>query len=131
MGKKAVLQLDPGSNLAKGLQYSINQEPFLRLFLTDGDIPMGNNTAELAVRPFIAGRKNWVNIDSICGAKTSVILYSVVETARGNHLKIYVYLNLLLTGLPKHADDTSRNFIQNLLLWSKNIREKCGASKKA
>ncbi len=125
--KKAVQQLDPGSKLAKDLQYGINQEPFLRLFLTDGDIPLSNNTAEIAIRPFTVGRKNWVNIDTIRGAETSAILYSIVETARANHLRVCDYLELLLTELPKHEDDTSRDFIQDLLPWSENIQKKCGA----
>ena len=50
---------------------------------------MDNNTAERAIRPFTLGRKNWVMIDTIHGAQASAIIYSLVETAKANDLKIY------------------------------------------
>lgn len=53
-----------GSNTYKALQYSLNQETYLRVFLDNSDVPMDNNTAERAIRPFTVGRKNWVNVDS-------------------------------------------------------------------
>ncbi|MGN0471958.1 MAG: transposase [Lachnospiraceae bacterium] len=52
-----------GSNTYKSLQYCINQEKFLRVFLSNGAIPMDNNIADRAIRPFTLGRKNWVNMD--------------------------------------------------------------------
>ena len=45
------------------LAYSINQEEYLRVFLSDGHIPMDNNYAEQAIRPFTIGRKNFVMIN--------------------------------------------------------------------
>ncbi len=38
--------------VGKALKYSINQEQYLRKFLDDGNIPMDNNCAEQAIRPF-------------------------------------------------------------------------------
>ncbi len=55
---------------------------------------------------------------------------SIIETAKANHLRVYDYLELLLTKLPKHADDTSRDFIQYLLPWSELVQEKYGGVKK-
>ena len=57
--KDAILKVPAESATAKGLQYCINQEQFLRAFLDNGDIPMSNNLAEQAIRPFTIGRKNW------------------------------------------------------------------------
>ena len=34
------------SKTHKGLQYSINQEQYLKVFLEDGKVPMDNNAAE-------------------------------------------------------------------------------------
>ena len=76
---------------------------------------MDNNRAEQAIRPFSLGRKNWVNVNSIHGARASAILYSLVETAKANNLCVYEYLEYLLYELAKHADDTSRNFLKDLL----------------
>lgn len=57
---------------------------------------MDNNVAERGIRPFTLGRKNWVNMDSIRGAQASAILYSLVETAKANNLRVYEYLEYLL-----------------------------------
>ena len=72
-----------------GLQYCINQEQFRRVFLDNGDVPMDNNLAEQAIRPFTIGRKNWVCANSINGARASAVLYSIVETAKANDFKVY------------------------------------------
>lgn len=66
--------------------YSIHQEKYLRTFLLDGDVPMDNNPAEQAIRPFTIGRKNFVLIDSSNGAKASAMIYSLVETAKANQI---------------------------------------------
>ena len=60
-------------------------------FLTDGDVPMDNNASERAIRGFCVGKKNWQMIDTINGAKSSAIIYSIAETAKANHLKPYEY----------------------------------------
>ena len=128
--KEISLKVTAGSTTQKGLQYCINQEPFLRVFLSNGNVPMDNNRAEQAIRPFTLGRKNWVNTDSVRGARASAILYSLVETAKANNLRVYEYFELLLDELPKHADDTNREFIHDLLPWSDNVQQKCHNLKK-
>ena len=45
------LGMDKGSKLYLAIQYSRNQEQFLRTFLTDGNIPLDNNDAELRIPP--------------------------------------------------------------------------------
>lgn len=129
--KEQSCKVTAGSNTFKGLQYCINQEKYLRVFLSDGNVPMDNNRAEQAIRPFTLGRKNWVNMDSIRGAQASAILYSLVETAKANNLRIYEYLELLLAGLAEHAEDTDRNFLKDLLPWSENAQTKCKSLKKS
>ena len=62
---------------------------YLRVFLDNGSVPMDNNAAERAIRPFTVGRKNWVLIDTIQGAKASAIIYSLIETAKANNLRTY------------------------------------------
>lgn len=103
------------SAIGKALFYSINQETYLKAFLMNGDIPMDNNTAERAIRPFTIGRKNWVTMDSENGAKASAIIYSIVETAKANNLRPYAYLELLLTEIPKHMYEKSLAFLEELL----------------
>ena len=76
--KQKYSQVTHSSTIGKSLAYSINQEEDLRVFLSDRNIPMDNNYAEQAIRPFTIGRKNFVMIESSNGAKASAILYSLV-----------------------------------------------------
>ena len=113
------------SKTHKGLQYSINQEQYLKVFLEDGEVPMDNNAAEQSIRGFCIGKKNWVMIDTISGAKASAIAYSIAETAKANNLKPYEYFKYLLTVIPEHLDDTDRSFMDKLLPWSDELPSEC------
>ena len=107
--------------LKDAFSYALNQEKYLRVFLTDGDVPMDNNASERAIRGFCVGKKNWQMIDTINGAKASAIIYSIAETAKANNLKPYEYFEHLLTEIPKHMDDSDRSFLDDLLPWSKKL----------
>lgn len=128
--KEKYTQVTHNSSIGRALGYSIHQEPYLRAFLTDGRIPMDNNPAEQAIRPFTIGRKNFVLIESSNGAKASAILYSLVESAKANLVNTYKYFELLLTELPKHADDKKLSFIDDLLPWSPRIQAECASQYK-
>ncbi len=111
-------QIDAGDvhvQTAKALQYCLNQEKYLRVFLKDDHVPMDNNTAERAIRPFTLGRKNWVNIDSTNGTNASAIAYSIVETALANHINVYDHFEYLFSKMPDLLDDSDRSFITDLL----------------
>lgn len=114
----------------KALAYSINQEPYLRTFLDDADVPMDNNPAEQAIRPFTIGRKNFVLIETDNGAKASAMIYSIIETAKANNLNTYKYLELLLTIIPKHMDDKDMSFLYDLLPWSDFVQKECRSQNK-
>ena len=101
--------------------YALNQEKYLRVFLTDGDVPIDNNASERAIRGFCIGKKNWQMIDTIHGAKSSAIIYSNVETAKANNLKPFDYVQHLLEEMPKHMDDRDCSFLENLLPWSEKL----------
>ena len=93
------------------MTYCLNQEKFLRVFLTNPEVPMDNNAAERAIRPFCVGKKNWKLIDTIHGAEASAIIYSIVETCKLNNLNIFYYISHLLTEIPKHMYDTDLDFL--------------------
>ncbi len=118
-----------GDKTQEGLTYCLNQEPYLRVFLEDGEIPIDNNNTEATIRGFTIGRKNWMMIDTISGARASAIIYSLVETARANGLHIYHYFDYLLTELPKLKEFTSEEeesaAMERLLPWSPDLPEVC------
>lgn len=117
------------SKAKEAFTYALNQEPYLRVFLEDGDVPMDNNASERAIRGFCGfcgfciGKKNWEMIDTIHGANSSAIIYSIAETAKANNLKPYEYFEYLLTEIPKHMEDTNRDFLTELLPWAKTLPE--------
>ena len=123
--KKADGRVSEKSKTGRGLSYSINQEKYLKVFLEDGNVPMDNNAAERAIKNFCIGRKNWLIIDTIRGAQSSAIIYSIAETAKANNLKPYEYFEYLLEEIPQHMEDTDLSFCENLLPWSTSLPEKC------
>lgn len=46
--------------LANAVRYALNEKKYLYTFLEDGNVPIDNNRAENAIRPFAVGRKNWL-----------------------------------------------------------------------
>ena len=75
--------------------------PQLNTFLADGHIPIDNNLAENAIRPFVIGRKNFLFSGSPRGAAASATLYSLIETAKANGFEPRAYLIHLFEQLPK------------------------------
>ncbi|MCR5092683.1 MAG: transposase [Lachnospiraceae bacterium] len=127
--KDAIGKIPAKGKTADALQYCINQEKYLRVFLDDANVPMDNNRAEQAIRPFTLGRKNWVNMFSTNGAQASAVIYSIVETAKANGLNVNAYLEYLLRELSAHADDPKENYITRLLPWSKEAKKLCTNTK--
>ena len=109
----------------KGFSYCINQEKYLRKFLEDGEIPLDNSATERAIRPFTVSRKTWKLIDTPSGADASATMYSIVETAKANNIKVYDYLKLLLDEIPKHMDGKDTDFLDELMPWSETVKARC------
>lgn len=109
--------------IREAFTYALNQERYLSVFLEDGDVPIDNNASERAIRGFCIGKKNWEMIDTVNGATSSAIIYSIAETAKANGLKPFNYFEYLLTEIPKHADDKNTDFLTDLLPWSPALPE--------
>ena len=79
---------------------------------------MDNGPAENAIRPVAVGRKNFLFCDSVEGAETTAVLYSVVETAKAHGFDPFAYLQLVIERLTvaRTIED-----IEALLPW--NIRD--------
>lgn len=57
-------------------------------------------------------------IDTIHGAKSSAIIYNIVETAKANNLQPFDYVQHLLEEIPKYINDKDCSFLEDLLPWS-------------
>jgi transposase len=110
--------LPPSTKLAKAVHYTLGQWSKLSVFLTEPIVPLDNNRCENAIRPFVVGRKSWLFCDTQAGATASARLYSLVETAKANHIEPHAYLTHLFTHLPAAA--TVDQF-EALLPWNVKI----------
>jgi transposase len=112
-----------GSKLEDAVRYSLNQKEFLCAFLDHGNMEISNNPVENAIRPFAVGRKGWLFCDTAKGASASAVVYTLVETAKANHLDPYRYLLRLLTILPMHGSNPPQDVLLQLLPWSEYMQE--------
>ena len=115
---------EQGSKLEDAVRYSLNQKQRLMAFLDYGDVPISNNLAENAIRPFVVGRKNWLFCDSVKGAESSAIVYSLVETAKANGVEPYEYLLLVLSMLPYLGKSPAHDELENLMPWHPAVRHR-------
>ena len=113
----------PGSKLAEAVTYATNQRVPLTAFLTHGEVDISNNLAENAIRPFVVGRKNWLFCDTVKGAESSAIVYTLVETAKANGFEPYAYLLRLLTMLPYLGRSPGKDQLDALMPWNPALRQ--------
>ena len=118
----------PKSLLGKAVVYCLNQWTKLTAFLQDGGLELDNNRAERSIKPFVIGRKNWLFSNTSRGARTSAVVYSIVETAKENGLKPFEYLTFLFERLP-NIDTTDPAAVEELLPWSDSIPDCCRMKK--
>ena len=109
----------PQSCVGRAITYAINQKEALCSFLPDARIQLNNNLAEQSVKPFVIGRKNWLFSNTVNGAISSTIIYSIIQTAIAHNLIPEKYLTYVFTQIHygKGAD--------TYLSWSEQIPEYC------
>ena len=89
--------------------------------LLKGEI--SNNRAERCAKAYGTGRKNFLFHNSVDGAKSSAIIYSLVETAKANKLNVFLYLYILLLYMPDYKDEPAG--VEAMMPWSDFIKEHC------
>lgn len=100
------------------ISYSLNHEPALTLFLTDGNIPIDNGFCERAIRPFATARKSFMFCNTPRGAESLGTLYTISETARANGADPYYYFQYLLEKIPPHLSEKNLDFLKDMVPWS-------------
>jgi len=104
--------------MEKAITYAVNQEEHLRRFIADGNISIDNGHVERVIRSYSVGRANWLFADTVFGAKVNALMYSVVETAKANHVNVHCYLQYLLDEIPKHLNQSDKSFLKDMVPWS-------------
>ena len=118
------LNPEQGSKLYEAVTYSLNQKTALMAFVDHSEVPISNNLAENAIRPFTLGRKNWLFCDSVKGAEASAVAYTMVETAKANGLDPYDYLLYVLSMMPYLGKSPAQDRLESLMPWAPEIQEK-------
>lgn len=118
-----------GSRLARAVTYASNQKPYMMTYLEDGHCSLSNNMSENSIRPVTVGRRNWLFCDTTDGADASMVLYSLLETARANGLNPQKYLEYLLEVRPRAAMSDAE--LESFAPWSNPVQECCVNRSKA
>jgi hypothetical protein len=111
----------PRSAIGSAFTYCRNQWPKLIRFLKDGRLELDNNRAERSIKPFVIGRKNWLFANTPRGARTSAIIYSIVETAKENGINPFDYLEFVFERI-KTIDPADSSTIDALLPWNEDVQ---------
>jgi len=79
--------------------------------------------SENSIRPVTVGRRNWLFCDTTNGADASMMVYSLLETARANGLNPQKYLEYLLETRP--GKDMSDKELDALSPWNATVQACC------
>ena len=71
----------------------------------------------------LSGEKNWLFSDTVKGAKSSAIIYSLIETAKANGIEPYTYLSLILTDMQYMGRPFSNEELESFMPWSEEIKD--------
>lgn len=111
----------PQSDVGLAINYFLNEYEELSAFLKDGRYDIDNGWVERMIRKFAIGRKNWLFSDSVEGARSSSILYSLVLTAKVNGKDPFKVMTEILRKLPKADKLEDFEELTNLLLTPKDL----------
>ncbi len=113
-----IKSVPPATALGKALGYADREWVYLTRYLENGELAIDNNFIENKIRPFAIGRKNWLFSQSVEGAESSALLFSLIETAKANNVDAYVYIRHLCDKIPlaNTVDD-----YESLLPWNVNL----------
>ena len=114
------------SKIGKAIQYALNLEKGLRVYLDDGLVPMTNSLDERNIRPFTVSRKNWLFSTSTKGADASASIFSLIETAKANRLSPFDYIEYILEIMPQIDIIQHPEKIDWFMPWSDQIKEEFG-----
>lgn len=87
------------SSIAKAIGYFLKNFEGLSRFTTQVGLPIDNNSQERELRSPVVGRKTWYGTHSKRGAKTTAIMFSIVQSCKLNKINPREYLTALIRDL--------------------------------
>jgi transposase len=108
----------PAADLGTAINYALSRWETLTIYTDYGFLPIDNNPAENALRPWALGRKNWLFFGSPAGGERASIIATLMDNCRRQHLDPVHYLlttvNALHSGRTDYHDLTPRAAAQAL-----------------
>src|SRR5690606_27562631 len=89
----------PKSKLGEALRYLRNHWEPLRVYVSDGRLPIDNNEAEQLMKQVALGRKNWLFVGSVAAGERAAIFLTLVSSAVRNDLDVWTYIKDVLDRL--------------------------------
>ncbi len=116
----------PSDPLTKALNYVLNREASLRVFLEDPDVPLDTNHLERALRPIPLGRKNWLFCRPALrwtelGAEHVGLIQSLISSCKLHDINPYTYLVDVLQRISQHPASDVRDLTPRL--WKTRFAE--------
>ncbi|MCB9026147.1 MAG: IS66 family transposase [Bdellovibrionaceae bacterium] len=112
----------PSSTIGNALSYFINEYDVLRGFLKDGRYEIDNGWVERVIKRFAIGRKNWLFYNTVEGAKSSSVLYSLVLTAKLNGKDPFKVMAEIFKKLTDAETIDDYEILAELLLTASNLQ---------
>ena len=88
--------------LQAAIDYALNQEKELKVFIYNPEVRPDNNLVENQIRPIALGRKNWLFAGSRRGAEAIAIYYTIFNSCRLARINPEIYLKDILLRINSH-----------------------------
>ena len=105
LDSEVAAQVLPKDKLGAALTYLRNHFDPLRLYLTDGRMPIDNNEVEQLMKQVAIGRKNWLFIGSVAAGERAADFLTIVSSAVRNDLDVWAYVKDVLDQLLAGSTD--------------------------
>jgi transposase len=100
--KRERAKLSRHNDVAKAMDYMLKRIDAFTRFLADGRICLSNNAAERALRGIALGRKAWLFAGSDRGGERAAIMFTLIQTAKLNHVDPQAWLADVLARIADH-----------------------------
>ena len=128
--ERELAKVPPRSKLGNAFSYFLNEHEELVGFFKDGRFEVDNGWIERVIKRFAVGRKNWMFSDTVEGAHSSSLLYSLTLTAKLNGKDPFNVMTEILKKLPSAETVDDFEALARLLISEENpqsCRKKEGA----
>jgi transposase len=102
------------SSMARAINYFLENYEGLTRFLQNSMFPIDNNPQERLLRNPVIGRKTWFGTQTDRGAKTNVIMFTVVESCKLNKINPREYLKNLVVSIQYNNEVITPNEFKQL-----------------